>query len=57
MNASTIAIHEAHANGSLRIIEREGRFGIFYAICDDHGTIEVADTQSEANARISECVR
>lgn len=55
MNASTLAIREANANGSLRIVEREGRFGTFYAICDDNGTIEVADTQSEAMARILEC--
>lgn len=55
MNASTLAIREANANGSLRIVEREGRFGTFYAICDDHGTIEVADTQSEAMDRIMEC--
>lgn len=55
MNASTLAIREAQANGSLRIVEREGRFGTFYAICDDNGTIEVADNQAEAMARILEC--
>lgn len=55
MNATTLAIRQAQANGSLRIVEREGRFGTFYAICDDHGTIEVADTKSEAMARILEC--
>lgn len=48
MNATTLAIREAHANGSLRIVEREGRFGIFYAICDDRGTIEVFDSRNEA---------
>jgi len=57
MNASTLAIREANANGSLRIVEREGRFGAFFSICDNHGTIEVADTQSEAIARISECTQ
>ena len=55
MNASTLAIREANANGSLRIVEREGRFGTFYAICDDHGTIEVADTMAEAVKRVREC--
>lgn len=48
MNASTLAIREANANGSLRIVEREGRFGTFYAVCDDHGTIEVFDSRNEA---------
>lgn len=55
MNASTLAIREAQANGSLRIVEHEGRFGTFYAICDDYGTIEVADIKAEAMDRISEC--
>ncbi len=55
MNAYTLAIREAHANGSLRIVEREGRFGAFFALCDDHGTIEVCDTQAEAMARVMEC--
>lgn len=54
MNASTLAIREAQANGSLRIVEREGRFGTFFAICDDKGTIEVADTRAEAVDRIEE---
>lgn len=54
MNASTLAIREAHANGTIRIVEREGRFGTFYAICDDHGTIEVFDILNEAEARIGE---
>lgn len=55
MNASTLAIREANGNGSLRIVEREGRFGTFYAICDNHGTIEVADTMAEAVKRVREC--
>lgn len=49
MNASTLAIRIASENGTLRIVEREGRFGTFFAICDDNGTIEVADTRNEAN--------
>lgn len=55
MNATTLAIREANANGSLRIVEREGRFGSFFAICDNHGTIEVADTMAEAVKRVREC--
>lgn len=49
MNASTLAIRIASENGTLRIVEREGRFGTFFSICDNSGTIEVADTRNEAN--------
>ena len=49
MNASTLAIRIASETGTLRIVEREGRFGTFVAICDDKGTIEVTDTRNEAN--------
>lgn len=46
------AITLAIGNGTLLLIERNGRFGSFVAICDDHGTIEVADTMGEAEARV-----
>ena len=51
--ASTdLAITIADKAGSLSLIEREGRFGQFVAICDEAGTIEVADTMGEAEARV-----
>lgn len=57
MNATTIAIREAAKSGSIRVVEREGRFGAFFAICDERGTIEVCDTAAEAAERISECLQ
>ena len=53
MVASTdLAIAIAEKAGTLSIIEREGRFGSFFAICDEVGTIEVADTMGKAEARV-----
>ena len=53
MVASTdLAIALAIGNGSLFLTEREGRFGSYVAICDSNGTIEVADTMGEADARV-----
>ena len=52
VSSQCFAIAQADKAGTLSLIEREGRFGSFIAICDDRGTIEVADTQAEANARL-----
>jgi hypothetical protein len=48
-----IAIASAIADGSLSLVERPSRFGdVFVAICDAHGTIEVADDMAQAVARV-----
>jgi hypothetical protein len=53
-SSSLLSIRIAARNTSLRIERREGRFGEFFAICDDCGTIEVADTFADAEATILE---
>lgn len=53
-SSSLLSIRIAARNDALRIERREGRFGEFFAICDDAGTIEVADTFAEAEATIAE---
>ena len=52
VSSQCFAIAQADRAGTLSLIEREGRFGSFVAICDDRGTIEVADTRAEADKRI-----
>ena len=52
VSSQCFAIAQAAKAGTISLIEREGRFGSFVAICDDRGTIEVADTHAEASARI-----
>lgn len=56
MNVTTIAIRMAHAQGSLAIAQREGRFGPFWAILDGHGTIEIHDSEQEAKERLCEAL-
>ena len=51
LSATDVAIRLARQNGTLEIVEREGRFGAYWAICDDHGVIEVHSTAEEANER------
>ena len=53
VSSQCLAIAKADQAGTLSLIEREGRFGSFVAICDDRGTIEVADTLAEASARLA----
>lgn len=53
VSSQCFAIATAAKAGSLSLVEREGRFGSFIAICDDRGTIEVAETRAEANERIA----
>lgn len=52
VSAQCLAIAEAAVKGTLSLVERNGRFGSFVAICDTSGTIEVADTVADASARI-----
>lgn len=52
VSSQCFAIATAAKAGSLSLVEREGRFGSFIAICDDRGTIEVCDTADEAHSRI-----
>ena len=54
LSATCLAIALADERGTLRLIEREDRFGdTFIAIADDHGTIEVAEDMASAEARIN----
>lgn len=52
LSATDLAIAKAIKAGTLIIAEREGRFGKFWSIADERGTIEVADTRQEADERI-----
>lgn len=51
--SSLFAIRLAKREGTVRVEKREGRFGKFFAICDQHGTIEVADTLAEAEELVA----
>jgi hypothetical protein len=53
LSATCLAIALADQAGTLRLVEREGRFGPFVAIEDATGVIEVALSWAEANQRIS----
>lgn len=54
LSATCLAIALADKRGTLRLIERTGRFGdTFIALADDHGTIEIADDRAAAEARIA----
>lgn len=53
LSSACMAIAIADKAGALRTEAREGRFGGFVAICDNHGIIEVADNMAEAMARIA----
>lgn len=53
LSATCLAIRSAKFAGNLRIEERTGRFGQFWAICDDRGLIEVALTRFDADQRVS----
>lgn len=52
-SSSLLAIRIAKREGTLRLEVRNGRFGKFVAICDGHGTIEVADTMAEAKQTVA----
>lgn len=53
LSATCLAIACAARDGHLRIVEREGRFGAFWAIEDARGVIEVALSAEEAEARVA----
>jgi hypothetical protein len=53
LSATCLAIALADKAGTLRIVEREGRFGPFFAIEDEAGLIEVALDRAEADARLA----
>lgn len=53
LSATCVAIAAAHKAGTLRVYEREGRFGMHAVIADHVGVIETPDSLSEANERVS----
>jgi hypothetical protein len=53
LSATCLAIALADQAGTLRIVEREGRFGTFYAIEDEVGLIEVHNERSEISSRLA----
>jgi hypothetical protein len=58
LSATCIAIRIAYATGTLRVIERQGRFGQqYFAIEDERGLIEVHLSREEVDARIAEFTR
>lgn len=53
LSSSDFAIASAIKDGSIRVEERQSRFGdAFFAILDGLGTIEVCDTLLEAESRV-----
>lgn len=55
LSATCLAIAIADQAGTLRIIERDSRFGgVFYAIEDEVGLIEVCLDRAEVNARLAD---
>lgn len=57
LSATCVAIRLAFHEGTLRIVERTGRFGQYFAIEDQFGLIEVARTREEVDARIAGVAR
>lgn len=55
ISATDYAIRVAKADGDLQLVERQGRFGPYVAICDQAGVIEVADDMASAQARVEAC--
>lgn len=53
LSATCLAIALADKAGTLRLVPREGRVGLYVAIEDDVGIIEVALSQAEADERIA----
>lgn len=47
LSATCVAIAAAHKAGTLRIYERQGRFGMHAVIADHVGVIETPDSLSE----------
>jgi len=57
LSATCLAIACAAKAGTLRTVERQGRFGAFWSIEDDRGVIEVQSTAKEAAERVAEIER
>lgn len=57
LSATCVAIALASKAGTLRLTERQGRFGAYVAIEDAKGIIEVADDMSAAERRVAEVNR
>lgn len=53
LSSTDLAIAVATRKGTLRIEDKQGRFGPFVAISDDHGLIEVADDRPAAERRVA----
>lgn len=57
-SATDKAIIQALKNNTIKVVERDSRLGgKFYAITDDNGTIEVADTRQECLNRMFSVVK
>jgi hypothetical protein len=52
VSATDLAIAAAIENNSLRVRERQGRFGLVWLIEDSHGLIETALSAEKAAKRI-----
>ena len=58
LSATCLAIALANKNGTLRLVERNCRFGgTFIAMEDDHGLIEVQSNMEDAKLRIASLVK
>lgn len=57
LSATCVAIRLALEEGTLKVVEREGRFGQYFAIEDQFGLIEVQRTKEEVDARLAEVAR
>ena len=58
ISATDVAISLAAKAGTLTLVERASRFGgVYVAIGDEHGIIEVADDMDAAKRRVEECKR
>lgn len=58
ISATDVAISLAAKAGTLTLTERASRFGgVYVAIGDEHGIIEVADDMAEAIKRVEDCKR
>lgn len=54
LSSACLSIALADERGTLKLVERASRFGdTFIAICDEYGTIEIADNMAEAEARVA----
>lgn len=53
LSATDVAIAMALRSSTLKVVERSGRFGAYWAIEDAHGVIEVALSAAEADQRVS----